>query len=437
MATVQTTALSEELERKLAVRPFSLEFWDGTRLSATTGDGPVFYVHSPLAIAHLMLAPSELGLARAYVSGALSVDDLDSVLEISDSDWRPPKLGPAELGRLLVLAARITGLRRLPRAPKAELAPRGRLHSKERDARAVRHHYDVSNQFFSLFLDESMTYSCGFFSSGAQTLEQAQQIKLDLVCQKLGLDASHRVLDVGCGWGSFAIHAAAHYGSSVVGITLSEPQAELARQRVEEAGVSDRVEIKVADYRDLGSESFDAISSIGMVEHVGGPQIDEYASQLARVLRPGGKLLNHGISRIPAGPYEPTTFTKRYVFPDGDPLRLSRVLGALERAGFETLHAEGFRRDYSQTLAHWISRLEARIDEAIQIAGPQRVRVWQLYLRGAKRGFDRGLTSIYQTLLAKPSAHGMPPGPPFAQLAYSQAHADGDGAAARQKTRSR
>jgi cyclopropane-fatty-acyl-phospholipid synthase len=437
MASQQITALTDELERKLSSRPFSLEFWDGTRLSATTGNGPVFYVHSPLAIAHLMLAPSELGLARAYVSGALSVDDLGSVLEISDGEWGPPKLGPGDLGRLLFLAGRVTGVRRPPRAPKAELAPRGRLHSKERDARAVRHHYDVSNRFFSLFLDESMTYSCGFFSSGAQTLEEAQRVKLDLVCQKLGLGEGYRVLDVGCGWGSFAIHAAANYGASVLGITLSEPQAELARERVKAAGVSDRVEIRVADYRDLGSESFDAIASIGMVEHVGGQQIDDYASALARVLRPGGSLLNHGISRLPAGPYEPTSFTKRYVFPDGDPLRLSYVLGALERAGFESLHSEGFRRDYSETLAHWIRRLESRIDEAMQIAGPQRVRVWQLYLRGAKRGFDIGLTSIYQTLLVKPAPHQMPPGPPFAHLAYSQTQADGDGAVTRTKTPSK
>jgi cyclopropane-fatty-acyl-phospholipid synthase len=434
MARLQTTALTDELGRKFPVRPFSLEFWDGAQLGATTGDGPVFYVHSPLAIAHLMLAPGELGLARAYVCGALSVDDLDSVLEISDGGWQAPKLGPRDFGRLLFLAARVTGARRPPRAPKAELAPRGRLHSKERDARAVRHHYDVSNRFFSLFLDESMTYSCALFSAGAQTLEEAQRVKLDLVCQKLGLAEGQQVLDVGCGWGSFAIHAAANYGARVLGITLSEPQAELARNRVKAAGVSDRVEIKVADYRDLGSESFDAIASIGMVEHVGGEQIDEYALSLARVLRPGGMLLNHGISRIPAGPYEPTTFTKRYIFPDGDPLRLSQVLGALERAGFESLHSESFRRDYSETLAHWMSRLESRIDEATQIAGPQRVRVWQLYLRGAKRGFDTGLTSIYQVLLAKPSAHQMPPGPPFAQLAYKQAQEEGNGAVARTKT---
>jgi cyclopropane-fatty-acyl-phospholipid synthase len=280
--------------------------------------------------------------------------------------------------------------------PDAELRPRGRRHSLGRDRRAVRHHYDVGNEFFALFLDRSMTYSCAIFSRGATTLEEAQEEKLELVCQKLALAPGERVLDVGCGWGSFPIHAASRHGVSVVGITLSEPQAALARRRAEEAGVGDRVDIRVADYRELRDEPFDAIASIGMVEHVGASRIDLYGERLAALLKPGGRLLNHGISRLRHSDPEAGQFSNRYVFPDGAPLHLSRVLLALERAGFVTEHAEGFGADYAETLHHWIERLDQRLDEAVRFAGPERVRVWRLYLRAARNGFLSGFTSIYQ-----------------------------------------
>ena len=208
-----------------------MAFWDGTRLPSTNGGGPEFAVRSPDALAHALRAPGQLGLGRAYVSGALDVDDLDSVLEVLDS-WQPPSLDGRDRARLALAAARAMGIRRPPRVPAAELRPRGRRHSRERDARAVRHHYDVSNEFFALFLGEAMTYSCAIFSRGAKTLEEAQEAKLELVCTKLGLKPGERVLDVGCGWGSFAIHAATMHGARVLGITLSEPQAELARRRV-------------------------------------------------------------------------------------------------------------------------------------------------------------------------------------------------------------
>jgi cyclopropane-fatty-acyl-phospholipid synthase len=280
---------------------------------------------------------------------------------------------------------------------------RGARHTVERDAAAVRYHYDVGNEFFALFLDQSMTYSCGIFSRGARTLEQAQSAKLDLVATKLALKPGQRLLDVGCGWGSFAIHAAARYGVSVLGITLSAPQAEFARERVARAGLGDSVEIRVADYRALADEPFDAVASIGMVEHVGEAQIDRYARALADLLRPGGALLNHGIALLRAED-DPIAdaFSERYVFPDGEPLHLSRVQLALERAGLNTRHVEGFADDYSQTLRHWADRLDAHLEAAEQLAGPERVRVWRLYLRAARHSFDAGYTAVYQVLARRP-----------------------------------
>ncbi len=380
---------------RIPERPFAVEFWDGTTLPSTSGDGPTFQVRSPLAAAHVLRAPGQLGLGRAYVSGEIEVDDIDAVIALLDS-WKPPALDRADKRALLLGAVRAAGLTKPPRRPAAELRPSGRRHSKERDARAVRHHYDVSNEFFSLFLDESTTYSCAVFSRGATTLEEAQEEKLEMVARKLELKEGDRVLDVGCGWGSFPLWAATRHGASVVGITLSPPQAERARKRAEEAGVADRVEIRVTDYRDLAGERFDAIASIGMVEHVGAAQIDVYARTLAGLLEPGGRLLNHGIARLRHSDDEAGPFSERYVFPDAAPLHLSRVLLALERAGFVTRHVEEFGADYAETLRHWARRLDENLDRAIQLAGPERVRVWRLYLRAARNGFESGFTSIYQ-----------------------------------------
>jgi cyclopropane-fatty-acyl-phospholipid synthase len=391
----RTQPLLRELEQALPERPFAVELWDGSRLPSTSGDGPTFRARSPAAVAHVLLAPGQLGLGRAYVAGELQVDDLDAVVDLL-SDWQPPPLDRAARARLALAALRASGLQRPPRAPTAELRPRGRRHSPERDARAVRHHYDLPAEFFALFLDKSMTYSCGVFSNGATSLEEAQEEKLELVCRKLGLRPGERVLDIGCGWGSFPIHAAARHEVSVLGITLSEPQAQLARRRSAELGLDDRIEIRVADYRELDEEPFDAIASIGMVEHVGANRIDLYAEQLSRLLRPGGRFLNHGIARTRYGDPEAGAFTQRFVFPDGAPLHLSRVQSALERAGLLVDHVEGLPGDYATTLTHWLRRLDERLDEAVRFAGAERVRVWRLYLRAARNGFQSGFTSIYQ-----------------------------------------
>lgn len=400
MPFANTAPLRRALGQALPQRSFTVRFWDGTQLppTADNGGGPTFTLRSPAAVGQVLRAPGELGLSRAYVSGELEVDDLDGVVRMLDTIQAPPLDRSARV-QLGIAALRACGVTLPPRIPTSELRPRGRLHSRERDARAVRHHYDVSNEFFKLFLDESMTYSCAIFSRGATTLEQAQHAKLDMVCRKLALKAGERVLDVGCGWGSFVLHAAREYGVRAVGITLSPAQAQLARERVAQAGCEDRVEIRVADYRDLRGERYDAIASIGMVEHVGGKQIDEYARTLSGLLGPGGRLLNHGIARLRHGISEQAgAFTQRYVFPDGVPLQLSRVLLALERADFVTEHVEGFAQDYQRTLGEWIERLDSNRERAELLVGPERLRVWRLYLRGARNIFKVGFVSIYQTL---------------------------------------
>jgi len=398
-----STPLGRELQRVFPSRPFNVRFWDGGAVAATVEPAPTFFVRKPVALAHILSAPGTLGLGRAYVDGSLAVDDLDRALGVVD-EFEPPSLSLADRARLAAAAAAAALPGGLPRRPSLELLLRGKLHSAERDAQAVRYHYNVGNDFFELFLDESMTYSCGVFSRGAQTLEQAQRTKLELVAGKLDLEPGMRVLDVGCGWGSFAIHAAREHGVQVVGITLSEPQAARARERVAEAGLSEKIEIRVQDYRQLPAASFDAIASIGMSEHVGENQIDVYARTLFSLLRPGGKLLNHAIAELdPAARPLEDLFSVRYVFPDGEPLPLSRVQLALERAGFRTGHVEGFREDYALTLRHWAQRLDEHLDRAQELAGVERTRVWRLYLRSAGRSFEAGDLAVYQIRARRPT----------------------------------
>lgn len=444
MAPLRSTApLRRRILDAVPDRPFRVAFWDGTELAPTeppaagSGAGPTFTVRSPRALAHALRAPGQLGIGRAYVAGDLEVDDMDAVIGVLEN-WKPPAIDGADKARLMLGALRAMGPVRLPKRPQSELVPQGARHSRERDARAVRHHYDVPTEFFALFLDDSMTYSCGVWSKGAATLEEAQETKLEMVCSKLGLSEGMHVLDVGCGWGSFAIHAVTRHGVRVTGITLSENQAVAARKRVSAAGLEDRIEIRVQDYRDLPGERFHAISSIGMVEHVGDANIEEYARTLSSLLAPGGRILNHGIARLRHTDPDAGPFSERYVFPDAEPLHPSRILQALERAGFVTNGVEelagedgvlpgpgtqgypestqeypaaeegaiprGSRRsggDYSETLRHWARRLDENLDEAIRLAGPERVRVWRLYLRAARNGFDVGFTSTYQVLGTK------------------------------------
>jgi cyclopropane-fatty-acyl-phospholipid synthase len=402
VALAQTAPLRREIEAALPSRPFTVQFWDGTSVPATAPHAPTFVFRSPVALAHVLRAPGELGLGRAYAVGLLEVDDIDAALRVVDT-FEAPSLRPAQIARLGIALVRACGLVIPPQPPETELRLRGERHTIGRDRRAVRHHYNSGNDFFALFLDESMTYSCAYWQGGAQTLEEAQEAKLELVCRKLQLREGERVLDVGCGWGSFARHAASRHGAQVLGITLSEPQAELANTRAAAAGLSDRVEFRVADYREIREQPFDAIVSIGMVEHVGEERIDLYASRLNELLRPGGRLLNHGIAKLKdLDTKDEGAFSERFVFPDGVPLPLSRIELALERTGLVTRHVEGLADDYAETLRHWIARYEERYAEAERVAGPERARVWKLYLRAARQGFLTGWASIYQVLAHKP-----------------------------------
>ncbi|HXO08422.1 MAG TPA: cyclopropane-fatty-acyl-phospholipid synthase family protein [Solirubrobacteraceae bacterium] len=403
MPFARTATLRREIEAALPRRPFAITFWDGTSVPATEPDGPTFTIHSPQAIAHVLRAPGELGLGRAYVLGLIDVDDIDKALRVVDT-FEAPEIPIRRMGGLGFGLLRACGLAMPPRPPASELRLTGERHTIGRDRRAVRYHYDAGNEFFALFLDPSMTYSCAYFQGGATTLEEAQQAKLALVCRKLALQEGERVLDVGCGWGSFAIHAARNHGVRVLGVTLSERQVELGRRRAREAGVEDLVELRVADYRELEGEQFDAISSIGMVEHVGEERIDLYMRTLHGLLKPGGRLLNHGIAKLADLDTEDEgAFSERFVFPDGVPLPLSRIELALERTGLVTRHVEGLPDDYAETLRYWISSFESSFDKAIRLAGIERARVWRVYLRAGRQAFETGWASVYQVLADKPA----------------------------------
>jgi cyclopropane-fatty-acyl-phospholipid synthase len=296
----------------------------------------------------------------------------------------------------------------LPPPPEEARPGRGHRHSQTRDAKAVSHHYDVGNDFYRLFLGPSMTYSCARFIDNGATLEDAQAAKHELVCQKLGLDTQPgaRLLDVGCGWGSMAIHAASRHGTKVVGITLSQAQVDMARQRVAEAGLEDQIEIRLQDYRTLHEERFDAISSVGMFEHVGTSQIAAYFKVLWGLLGPGGRLLNHAISTPGGSKIRSRTFIGRYVFPDGELIDVAEVVLAMQRAGFEVRDVESLREHYTRTLHAWVDNLEANWDAAVARAGLGRSRIWHLYMAASANGFEDGGLAIHQVLGVQRSAEG-------------------------------
>ena len=392
-------------------------------------------VRSQRAVNYLVQSPGELGLARAYVSGHLDIHgDMHEALSRLWSN-HDDELSRRE--RLDMLRA--LGLRSLrPVAPPPEeVRLRGRIHSKVRDAEAVSHHYDVGNRFYRWVLGPSMAYTCAVYPRADATLEEAQATKFDLVCRKLGLRPGMRLLDVGCGWGGMVVHAAKHYGVEAIGATLSRDQAEWGQRTVEETGLSDRAEVRWLDYRDVAEGDFDAISSIGLTEHVGKAQLSSYFDFLLGKLRPQGRLLNHTITRhdnvYPAIPRR--SFLNRYVFPDGELLGPGRIASAMHDAGFELRHEENLREHYARTVAAWSANLQDHWEEAVAEVGEGRARVWRLYLAGARVSFEWDTLELHQMLGVRTTngAAGMPLRPdwePAAGVADMPAgSSDGSGAA--------
>jgi cyclopropane-fatty-acyl-phospholipid synthase len=391
---------------RLARLPVTVRFWDGSVLSGPPGS-PVVIVRQR-AIAWLVHEPNQLGLVRAYVSGDLAMEgDMDDILALR-VPLRGVRLSVRERALALAVVLRLggRGIVRAPEPPAIESRPGGRRHSLRRDRETVQHHYDVSNDFYAALLGPSFVYSCAYFDDASDTLEEAQERKLEVICRKLRLAPGERLLDVGCGWGSLVMHAAQHHGVRAVGITISEEQAALARERVQEAGLADRVEIRVADYREIDDGPYDKIASVGMYEHVGHAQLDGYAATLARLVRPGGLVLNHGIARLfTAAAAGPKSLIQRYIFPDGELLPLGEVVSSLTRAGLETRDVESLREHYGLTLRRWLANLPA----AGVVSGPERERAWQLYLLGSALAFEDGDISIFQVLTVRSGApHGLP-----------------------------
>ncbi|MFF9914506.1 class I SAM-dependent methyltransferase [Streptomyces sp. NPDC013457] len=414
-AASRLTTLAEDLLG--SPLPVRLRAWDGSE--AGPADGPVLIVRERRALRRLLWRPGELGLARAWVAGEIDVEgDLYEVLDrLAGLFWergeetrsalasvRDPKLRTAAAA-FLKLARPLP-----PPAPPAEEVRRrtGSRHSKRRDKQAISHHYDVGNDFYELVLGPSMVYSCAYWTEDG-TLEDAQRDKLDLIARKLNLKEGDRLLDVGCGWGSMAMHAAREYGARVVGITLSREQATYARKRIAEEGLTDRIEIRVQDYRDVKDGPYDAISSIGMAEHVGETRYREYADILHALLKPGGRLLNHQISRRPEPDeeaYRIDPFIDAYVFPDGELAPMGRTLTTLEDAGFEVRDVEAIREHYALTLRRWVANLEGDWARAVRSTSPGRARIWRLYMAACAVSFERNRIGVNQFLAVKTPESG-------------------------------
>ncbi|MCU1458000.1 MAG: cfa [Actinomycetia bacterium] len=393
--------------------PVAIRAWDGSRTGPA--DAPATVVlKSPVALRRLLGAPNDLGFGRAYVAGDLDVEgDLYAVLELREH-VQHPHVGPKEIREAVQILGKDTWSK--PELPPQEVRLSGRRHSKSRDAAAISYHYDVSNAFYRMVLGPTMTYSCGVWPEPDTTLDEAQFAKYELISRKLGLQEGMRLLDVGCGWGGMLLHAAREHGVSGVGVTISTQQADLAAKRVAEAGLTDKIKIRVQDYRDIDDGPFDAISSIGMFEHVGEAKLGGYFTRMKELLAPGGRFLNHGISQAPRG-RRPLVgragFVGRYVFPDGELLEVGTVVTAMQENGFEVRNVENLREHYARTLRAWVDNLEDNWDDAVAEVGEGRARVWRLYMAGSAVGFEAGVIQIHQTLAVHhaPGSSGLPARP--------------------------
>lgn len=387
--------------------PIRFTAFDGS--TAGNLDSPnVLEIKSPLAIRYILSHPGDLGLARAYVTNHLDIrgDIHQTLLALKDFIKRPmPVDGLAKLASAVGPAVIVR-----PNLPIEEAPPRyrrGLLHSLTRDKSAIQHHYDVSNNFYATILGPSMVYSCAVFTSEEASLEEAQTEKVDLICRKLDLKPGMKLLDVGCGWGTLVMHAAKEYGVKAVGVTLSTNQVELAQRRIAEAKLENSIEIRLQDYREVSETDYDAISSVGMSEHVGDSKLDLYFNQLHRRIRDQGRILNHCITR-PTSLQRARTgaFIDRYIFPDGELTSPSRVVQALHNSGFELRHSENLREHYALTLAKWCENLQANWDHAVAEVGVNRARIWNLYMTLSQIGFESNSIQIHQFLGIENDATG-------------------------------
>jgi len=402
--------------------PIELRAYDGSR-AGTAGADVALEIRSPRALSYLAWAPGAVGLARAYVAGEIDVDgDMYTLMTRLTSLPRTAALTWRE--RLAIAQTIAPHLRHRPGIPPEEvrinrLLVHGRRHSKRRDRQAISHHYDVPNRFYELVLGPSMSYTCACFTHDDATLDEAQAAKNDLIARKLALEPGMRLLDVGCGWGGMVMHAAEHYGVEAVGVTLTPQHVEWAQRAIRAAGLEGRAEVRLLDYRDVDLGDFDAISSMGLTEHVGKSQLPTYFSTLHSRLRPGGRLLNQSITR--PDNHEPAMrrggLVNRYVFPDGELESPGYLVSLMHDHGFEVRHEENLREHYPRTLAGWSRNLDAHWDEAVAEAGEGRARVWRMYMAFARIGFERNRLQLHQVLAVKPDhvgRSGMPLRPDWA-----------------------
>jgi cyclopropane-fatty-acyl-phospholipid synthase len=401
--TLQSLHFFDELFAAAPIKPFAIRLWTGATWSP--GSQPPHFtlqLKRPAALRRLLWCPSELSLGEAFVYDDFDIlGDLETCFELADF----------LVGRQWKVAEKIRiGQKLLPllgRQPVENghrtLTLRGRAHSKERDAQAVSYHYNISNDFYRLWLDKRMVYSCAFFHSQDESLDQAQYRKLDYICRKLRLKAGDTLLDIGCGWGGLIIHAAKKYQVDALGITLSQAQAELASARIHSEGLEDQCRVEVCDYREAPThQQFDKLVSVGMIEHVGAEKLPEYFQKAHQLLKPGGVFLNHGITEsITNAPLRGPSFIDKYVFPDGELIPISTSLHTAEAAGFEVRDVECLREHYAMTLRHWVKRLEDKRDQAIAMTSSEIYRIWRIYMAGSAYGFETRRLGLYQSLLVK------------------------------------
>jgi cyclopropane-fatty-acyl-phospholipid synthase len=391
------------LERLFAhypARDFQVRFWEGTTWGTENRPQFTLVLKHPGALRRIFRHPDELSMGEAYIYGAFDIEgDIEAAMSLSDalvqSDY--------PFAERLHLASQ---LRKLPsgthRRPQCSPHLSGSVHSERRDRQAIAYHYNLPADFYRLFLDSQLVYSCAYFKNLDDDLDTAQIQKLDYLCRKLRLCPGDRLLDIGCGWGALILHAAKYYGACAQGITLSEPQAEVARERIGAADLADKCRVDVCDYRELdGTSTYNKIVSVGMIEHVGEKLLPEYFAQAWKLLEPGGVFLNHGIAYSATYRRKGESFVDRYVFPDGEILPIYLVVRIAEATGFEVRDVESLREHYELTLHHWVKRLEANVVSARQITSDLVYRIWRLYMAGSAHAFRSGRLNLYQTLLAK------------------------------------